>query len=129
MNIFVDRILPLFSSSNLNDTELEKAIGLKRGIIYDWKKGRTQSYKKYCDLIAAYFNVSTDYLLGNTDDPTPAQSTEAAPLPFQLTHEARELLDIFFSLGKTGQDGLLQYARFLTTQQADTPTPAKSHLA
>ncbi len=69
MNIFVERILPLFEQSGMNDQELERNIDLPRGIVYDWKKGRTKSYKKYCGQIASFFHVSTDYLLGNTPGP------------------------------------------------------------
>ena len=79
MNIFVERILPLFEQSEMNDQELERNIDLPRGIIYDWKKERTKSYKKYCGQIASYFHVSTDYLLGNTDDPRPAGQKEEPP--------------------------------------------------
>lgn len=79
MNIFKERIFPLFQSSKMSDQELEREIDLPRGIIYDWKKGRTKSYKKYCGQIASYFHVSTDYLLGNTDDPTPTGQKEKPP--------------------------------------------------
>lgn len=81
MDIFLERILPLFEQSGMNDQELERNIDIPRGIIYDWKKGRTKSYKKYCGQIASYFHVSTDYLLGNTDDPRPVgQKEEPAPV-------------------------------------------------
>lgn len=81
MDIFLERILPLFEQSGMNDQELERNIDIPRGIIYDWKKGRTKSYKKYCGQIASYFNVSTDYLLGNTDDPAPSgQKERPAPI-------------------------------------------------
>lgn len=79
MDIFVERILPLFEQSGMNDQELERNIDIPRGIIYDWKKGRTKSYKKYCGQIASYFHVSTDYLLGNTDDPRPVGKKEKPP--------------------------------------------------
>lgn len=77
MNIYQERILPLFQKSGLNDQQLEQEIGLPRGILYDWKKGRTKSYKNYCGQIASYFHVSTDYLLGNTDEPYPAGQKES----------------------------------------------------
>lgn len=67
MDIYSERIKPLFTSSGKSDLELEKEIGLPRSIIYDWNNGRSKSHKKYADKIAEYFNVTTDYLLGNSD--------------------------------------------------------------
>ena len=67
MNVFEDRIKPLLDSSGLSDMELERLLGLPRSIIYDWKNGRSKSYKKYIIEIASYFEVSADYLLGKSD--------------------------------------------------------------
>lgn len=70
MDLFSERFLPLIEKSGKPDQELEKAMGLPRSIIYDWKNGRNKSsYKKYAGNFAEYFNVSADYLLGRTDDP------------------------------------------------------------
>ena len=70
MNLFAERFLPLIEKSGKTDQELEKAMGLPRSIIYDWKNGRNKSsFKKYAGNFAEYFNVSADYLLGNTDNP------------------------------------------------------------
>ena len=66
MSLFTEKFLPLIESSGKTDAELEKAMDLPRSIIYDWRTGRNKSsYKKYASNFAAYFNVSTDYLLGN----------------------------------------------------------------
>lgn len=82
MNIYKDRILPLFQSSGIPDAELERKIGIKPKKISDWNAGRTKSYEKYIFQIASYFNVSTDYLLGKTDDPAPAgQKEQPTPVP------------------------------------------------
>lgn len=130
MDIFSERIKPLFDKSGKSDAELEREIGIPPKKINQWTTGYTKSWQKYIPQIAAYFNVSTDYLLGNTDDPTPTVANAAeAPVPFQLTDKARELLDIFFNLDEYTQDSLLQYARFLTTQKANAPMHAETHLA
>lgn len=75
MDIFTERFLPLIQESGKSDQELEKAMGLPRSIIYDWKHGRNKSsFKKYAGNFAEYFNVSADYLLGNKDNPQSVQS-------------------------------------------------------
>lgn len=57
-------IKSLFNSTGLSDSELERQIGLPKGIIYNWDAGRSKSYKNYIDKISVYFNVSSNYLLG-----------------------------------------------------------------
>lgn len=107
MDIFEERIAPLFAKSGLRDRALEEAIGLPRGIIYKWKKGKNKNYKFYVVEIAKYFSVSVDYLLGNTDDPAPARQKEKPPAQggeldnmlidrlVQLTPDELEKVDAF----------------------------------
>lgn len=98
MDIFTERFLPLIQGSGKSDQELEKAMGLPRSIIYDWKHGRNKSsFKKYAGNFAEYFNVSADYLLGNKDNPQSVQSEldpqmkEAIKLFSNLTSDKRKL--------------------------------------
>lgn len=82
MDIYFDRIKPLFDGSGKTDADLEREIGIPAKKISQWNIGYTKSYTKYIPQIASYFHVSTDYLLGNTDDPSPAgqkESPEADP--------------------------------------------------
>lgn len=80
MDIYKDRIRPLFDLSGLQDKQLEQILKLPRGVIYKWGTGKYKSYKNYIFQIAAYFHVSTDYLLGNTDDPS-LPGAEEKPTP------------------------------------------------
>lgn len=67
-------------------THLNKAIGAYRGKITDVKSGKTSFTEREISILASELSTSTDYLLGNTDDPTPV-GQEKAP-----THESeREL--------------------------------------
>lgn len=59
------KILNLLNERNIKQQEFAKAIGVRKQAISEWKNGTTKSYMKYIDKIADYFNVSTDYLLGN----------------------------------------------------------------
>ncbi|MGO2265813.1 MAG: helix-turn-helix domain-containing protein [Vagococcus salmoninarum] len=60
---------------SLQDIALE--LGFSINIFYKWKT----SSPKAIDLkkVADYFNVSMDYLLGGTDDPTPLSNNEEDP--------------------------------------------------
>lgn len=104
MNIYDERIRPLFDGSPLTNAELERKIGIKPKTINKWNSGYVKSYDKYIPQIASYFHVSTDYLLGNTDDPTPAGQKESSPqgeeLPstyYQLTPERRAQADSYLA--------------------------------
>lgn len=99
MDIYADRIKPLFDSSGKTDADLEREIGMPAKKISQWNVGYTKSYTKYIQKIASYFHVSTDYLLGNTDDPTPPEQKESPPHSGeppkyrQLTPENRAMID------------------------------------
>ena len=79
MNIYMERIRPLFEQSGKTDKQIEEELGLPKGVIYKWGTGKYKSYKTYLPQIAAYFNVSTDYLLGTSDDPAPAGEQKKEP--------------------------------------------------
>ena len=61
MDVFNDKIKPLFDSSGMTDKEIETALGLPRGVIYKWQSGKYKSYKDYLPQISNYFHVSIDY--------------------------------------------------------------------
>lgn len=65
MNI-VDRIRVLANKKNMSLPDLEITLGLGNGTISRWKTSSPNSDK--LTKIADYFGVSTDYLLGRSDD-------------------------------------------------------------
>lgn len=81
MDVFNDKIKPLFDSSGMTDKEIETALGLPRGVIYKWKSGKYKSYKDYLPQISNYFHVSIDYLMGidTTKSPVEAEGIKEAP--------------------------------------------------
>ena len=59
--------------------QLGLSLGMKNGnTITDWIGGRNKSYFDYLYEIAAKYGVSVEWLKGETDDPTPRESGEAA---------------------------------------------------
>ncbi|HGQ6358664.1 bacteriophage repressor protein [Streptococcus pneumoniae] len=61
---------------------LEERIGFSRNSLYSWKNSEPKPKK--LNAVADYFNVSTDYLLGRTDNPTIAGSDEFAQVNGQI---------------------------------------------
>ncbi|HEQ9822051.1 TPA: helix-turn-helix transcriptional regulator [Streptococcus pyogenes] len=62
-----ERIKELAKSRGITLGSLEEKLGLSRNSIYTIKNKKPSAER--LQLIADYFNVSTDYLLGRTDNP------------------------------------------------------------
>lgn len=74
MNIYEERIAPLFTQTGKNDKELETIIGLPKGIIYNWKSGRSKNFEAYIPQISKYFHISADYLMGIDTPESPVEA-------------------------------------------------------
>ena len=88
-----ERVKELCKKRGISISELENRIGFGKNSIYKWK---TQSPKlETLQKVADYFHVSTDYLLGRTDDP----NAGVAPEERKLTVE-EALASVMSSDGK-----------------------------
>lgn len=65
----IDRIFTLLDSGEASQLTFAKTIGVSSGNVSDWKSGRSKPKIEAICKIADYFGVSTDYLLGRTDNP------------------------------------------------------------
>lgn len=108
MDLFI-RVKELADKRKMSLNELEEAVGFSRNTLYKWKDKMPNSEK--LEDVADYFGVSTDYLLGRVDDPTPVEidsesslgklavflRTTADEIPEekkdQFTQEAEQFLD------------------------------------
>lgn len=54
----------------ISQQKLSKEIGVSRSTIAMWETGGSQPDNDNLIVLAKYFNVSTDYLLGNSDNPS-----------------------------------------------------------
>lgn len=71
-----EKIKELCRKQGISLNQLEEKLGFSQNYIYSMKKGnpKVENLQK----IADYFNVSTDYLLGRTDNPNVANTDTAA---------------------------------------------------
>ena len=67
-----EKIKSLAKKQGISLNTLEDRVGLGKNYIYSLKNKKTPS-AEHISKIADYFNVSTDYLLGRTDNPTIAK--------------------------------------------------------
>ena len=65
----INKIIQLLSDQEHNQKDLTDYLGIDKSTFTAWKNGKSRSYNKYIYEIAEFFGVSTDYLLGRTDDP------------------------------------------------------------
>ena len=71
-----DRIKELAKKQGLSINLLEEKLGYSRNTIYNLKNSKPSTER--LQEIADYFHVSTDYLLGRTDNPTIAKDDTIA---------------------------------------------------
>lgn len=59
----LEKILFLINKNGLTEIEFTEKIGLNKTAVTEWKNGKTKSYKKHIQKIAAILNVTEEYLL------------------------------------------------------------------
>jgi len=70
---FAERLKQLRLQHGLTQKELAKVMGVSSSAVGMWEIGRNEPDYKTLKRLADFFDVSIDYLLGKTDDPTPPQ--------------------------------------------------------
>lgn len=134
MDITLERILSLLphkpdgTLEHGARKEFAQSIGLKNGnLIADWMRGRTSSYTNYLYEIAAKYDVSVEWLRGETDEKKPAapKDDELGELIALLRSrpELRRLVRDFehASLEEVQQSGILfELFSMLTPEQQGT---------
>lgn len=64
------RIRELRKSSGMAVTELAETIGIDHSTLSNYEAGRKSPSNEIATRLCRYFDVSMDYLMGLTDDPT-----------------------------------------------------------
>ena len=63
-NTFAKRLFELRKELNLTQASLAKKLGVSQKAIDFWEKGINEPKASHIIVLANFFNVSTDYLLG-----------------------------------------------------------------
>ena len=112
----LDVIKSLLEITDKTQKDLCDYLGLEKGTFSAWNGNRSQSYKKYIPQIADFFNVSTDYLLGKTDE-------KNSPSIGAVTEKVKEFVDILSVLPEDEQAEALKYIRYLRSQVSLQKSP------
>lgn len=67
-NLFATRLDSLLKEHNLSKRALAAKIGVSATSISDWTNGKIQPTAESIYIVALYFKVSADYLLGLEDE-------------------------------------------------------------
>ncbi len=101
----IDRIVMLLNEKGVEQKALAEYLGVHPQVITEWKGGRKKSYMKYIDKIAAFFEVSTDYILGND------------PIKNELNVELETLINDILNLPPSQIEKVRDYVDFLMSQR------------
>lgn len=71
--MFWENFIKLCTENNTKPNPVAAKLGISSGSVTNWKNG-TMPNSATLMKIANYFNVSPDYLLGRTDEPTPPKT-------------------------------------------------------
>lgn len=82
-----DKIKELCRKQGISLNQLEEKLGYGRNSLYSLKNKKPSAER--LQLIADYFNVSTDYLLGRTDNPRIAKDNDNS-MTIDLKKDAEE---------------------------------------
>ena len=63
-----ERFLLLLKKNNMSVAEFSRKTGIKQSTLSNWKTRNTLISTKYARLIANFFGVSVEYLMGDVDD-------------------------------------------------------------
>lgn len=69
INVFASRVRELRNKKNLSQTDIAKLIGVTKTQISDLENAKTSTTIEKAVVLADYFDVSLDYLVGRSDKP------------------------------------------------------------
>lgn len=75
--MFYDRFCELCKKAEVTPANVADAIGVNKSTVYMWKKQGTTPKYETSKKLADYFGVTTDYLLGLSDEPNVRIATQA----------------------------------------------------
>lgn len=95
--MFLQRVTELIDSHGITRNKLLTEIGLNKNSFVVWENRGTVPGGNTLSKLADYFHVSTDYLLGRTDNPQPVGGgVESNPQPVaDLTTEEMDMVEAY----------------------------------
>lgn len=103
----MNRLVELRKKAGLSQIELGKKLNMAQNSISNWENGNREPDLDNLKILSSFFDVTIDYLLGNSDIPT--SEIKLDEIEFALFGEVRELSD-------AQKRDILNFARFVKQQ-------------
>lgn len=101
------KIRELRKEKGITQEQLADAVNVKKYTIGDWERNRTEPNITTLVAMADYFEVSTDYLLGRSDDTGVVQANA------NLTPDEEEILMLYRQMSFQDKNQLKGFAKAL----------------
>lgn len=90
LNKTAARIKELRIKYHLSQSELAQKLGVRRETVAQWERGKNAPSRRLKEL-SLLFNVSTDYLLGESDTVNTINTTNTSNLPLLTAKDERDI--------------------------------------
>ena len=108
--MFALRLKELREKKGLSQKAFSAKLGVSQSTVGMWESQKREPNFETTEKIANFFGVSTDYLLGRTDEPKPVDlDKELEGVRFALYSESEELTD-------DDKQAVLDFVRFLKSK-------------
>lgn len=112
MKILPERLRELREQNGLSMLALAEKIGVSDAAICKWENATNEPKASYIALLAEFFEVSTDYLLGLENDVGLKKYSAPKSKTAALSPDGQELLDMFSALDADYKAQILEYTRY-----------------
>lgn len=118
---FSELLTDLRKEYNLSQMQLAEQIGVSQSTIAKLEIGRNEATASTLAKLAAFFDVSTDYLLGLSDE-YEGTGKSAPTAPTALPLDESELLRNYRALSYSGKARVAAYVDLLREQEEGSPS-------
>lgn len=117
------RLKELREERNFTQKQIGDAIMSDQSNVARWEKGINQPSAEFIIRLADFFGVSTDYLLGRSDDFGNIVLPTNSPTASALSDEERQLLDLFSRMDRAQKIKALGYCEGLISVKTGAHYP------
>ncbi len=117
------RIKELREEKNLTQSDVARGIQTKQQNISRWEKGEVLPTSDFIVKLADFFDVSTDYLLGRSDDLGNVSVLHSSPA---LTQSEGELLRLFRLISPSLQETAIKTLQIWAGAPGESALPKKA---
>ncbi len=118
----------LMSERQISAYKISKETGISDRLIGYWKKGEKLPGAENLIILANYFGISVDFLLGLEEQKLQINEFNSYSASNALDNQQQKLLDNYNKLNIPAQKALVQYSDYMITQSdnlKDTPDTDK----